>query len=349
MIDMLDKIKPGSKVIKKFKIAENADRSSLKLPMIIIKGKEEGPVLLLNAAVHGNELIGVEIIRRFMEKLGPKDIKGTLIGVPIVNIPAYNSGQRMDPLDQKDMNREFPGHPHGSIIQRLAHFFYTEIVMLADYIIDFHSAEYPDIMLPHIRVRTKDPTGKSQLLCQAYSPEIVWEGEEVKGMLQVCAVKAGKAAITVEIGAASVLEEKEVEAGIKGIKNVMTVLGMLGGTADILDYQIYIKSNEQWRRSPHGGIFRPFVELGGIVKKGQVLGEIADPFNLKVEQIKAESSGLVAGIKISPVVRTGTRLFFILPPKEVENGLEEMNLIRVPELPNSRYSENRILQKVKRQ
>lgn len=349
MIDMLDKIKPGSKVIKKFKIAENADRSPLKLPLIIIKGKEDGPVLLLNAAVHGNELIGVEIIRRLMKKLGPKDIKGTLIGVPIVNIPAYNIGHRMDPLDKKDMNREFPGDPAGSITQQLAHFFYTEIVELADYIIDFHSAEYPDVMLPHIRVRSTDSTGRSKLLSRAYSTEIIWEGEEINGMLQVCAIRAGKAAITVEIGAAGALVEEDIEAGMKGIKNVMMVLGMLEGTADVLNYQIHIKSDEQWKRSPHGGIFRPFVKLGDIVKKGQVLGEIADPFNLKVDQIKAESSGLVAGVKISPVVRTGTRLFFLLPPREVKKWIEEITLVKVPELPNSRHVENQLLQKVRRQ
>jgi hypothetical protein len=340
---MLKKIKPCSKVIKKFKIAENADRSSLKLPVIIIKGKEDGPVLLLNSAVHGNELIGVEIIRRVMEKLSPKDIKGTLIGVPIVNIPAYNSGQRMDPLDQKDMNREFPGDPTGSITQQLAHFFYTEIVKEADCIIDFHSAEYPDIMLPHIRIRADDSTGKSQTLSQAFATELVWEGESMQGMLQVCAITDGKATITVEIGAASVLEEEGIEVGIRGIKNVMKVLGMLEGTADVPDYQIYIKSNEQWIRSIHGGIFRSFVKLGDIAEKGQVLGEIADPFNLKIEKVKAESSGLVAGIKIAPVVRTGTRILFLLPPKEVRNGLEEINLIKVPELPNSRHVENQIL------
>lgn len=346
---MFELIKPGSKIIKKFKVAENADRSSLNLPVIVVKGKEEGPVLLLNAATHGNELIGVEVIRRVLEKLTPKDLNGTVIGVPIVNLPAYNVGQRSDPLDQKDMNREFPGDPAGSITQQLAHFFYSNIVKGAEYIIDFHSAEYPDVMLPHTRIRTKETSEESKLLARAFSTEIIWEGEGEPGMLQVCAAYDKKAIITVEIGAASGLEEEGIEAGIRGVKNVMTVLGMIKGTAEVLDYQIYVKSSEKWERSPHGGIFRSFVELGDIIEEGQELGEIADPFNLKIEKIRADSGGLVAGIKISPVVRTGSRLFFLLPPKEAEKEAGEINLIKVPRLPHSRFVKNKILESIKKQ
>lgn len=345
---MFELIKPGSKIIKKFKVAENADRSPLNIPIIIIKGKEDGPVLLLNAATHGNELIGVEVIRRVMGKFTPKDLKGTIVGVPIVNVPAYNVSQRSDPLDQKDMNREFPGDPEGSITQQLAHFFYSNIAMEADYIIDFHSAEYPDIMLPHTRIRTTDPSEKSNLLAHAFSTELIWEGKGEPGMLQVCAARDGKAVITVEIGAASGLEEEGIEAGIKGVNNVMTVLGMIKGTALILDYQIYVKSSEKWQRSPHGGIFRPFVKLGDIIETGQELGEIADPFNLKIEKIRAKSSGLVAGIKISPVVRTGTRLFFLLPPREQGGGVSEIDLKKVPKLPNSKKVKNKILETIKK-
>jgi predicted deacylase len=343
---MFELIKPGSKIIKKFKVAENADRSPLEIPIIIIKGNVDGPVLLLNAATHGNELIGVEVIRRVMEKYTPKDLKGTIVGVPIVNVPAYNVSQRSDPLDQKDMNREFPGDPDGSITQQLAHFFYSNIAKEADYIIDFHSAEYPDVMLPHIRVRTDENSDESQLLACAFSTEIIWEGKGDPGMLQVCAASDGKAIITVEIGAASGLEEEGIEAGVGGVENVMTMLGMIKGTAKILDYQIYIKSSEKWQRSPHGGIFRPFVKLGDIIEKKQILGEIADPFNLKTEKIRAESSGLIAGIKTSPVVRTGTRLFFLLPPKE---GQSEIELKKVPKLPNSKKVKNRILEAIEKQ
>ncbi len=345
---MFELIKPGSKIIKKFKVAENADRSPLSIPIIIIKGNVDGPVLLLNAATHGNELIGVEVIRRVLAKFTPKDVKGTIVGVPIVNVPAYNVGQRSDPLDQKDMNREFPGDPDGSITQQLAHFFYSNIAMEADYIIDFHSAEYPDVMLPHVRVRTQENSDESKLLVQAFSTEIIWEGKGEPGMLQVCAAREGKAIITVEIGAASGLEEEGIEAGVRGVTNVMTILGMTKGTAEVLDYQIYVKSSEKWQRSPHGGIFRPFVKLGEIIERGQELGEIADPFNLKVEKIRAEASGLIAGIKISPVVRTGTRLFFLLPPKEPGRGVNEINLKKIPKLPNSKKVKNRILKSIKK-
>lgn len=341
---MLKGIKPGSKIIKKFKVGENADRSPVKLPVIIIKGKTKGPALLLNAAVHGNELIGVEVISRIMAELGPNDIKGTLVGVPIVNIPAYNAGLRNDPHDMSDMNRVFPGIPSGSITQQLAHYFYSNIVKEADYIIDFHSAEYPDVMVPHVRIRTKDPSGKSKMLSQAFGTELIWEGKKKQGMLQVTAVKDGKAVITVEIGAASVLDEGGITTGLKGVKNVMRVLGMLEGTAEIPEYQVYMKSDEEWIRSPYGGIFRPLVNVGGIVEGGQALGEIADPLNLKTKKLKAEYGGLIAGMKISPVVRTGTRLFFIL---NFRNGdkrwIEKKNLIKVPTLHNSCYCRNKIL------
>lgn len=345
---MLENIKSNSKVVKKFKVGENADRSHLKLPVIIIRGKEEGPSLLLNGAVHGNELVGVEIIRRVMEELRPQQVKGTLIAVPIVNLSAYNSGMRVDPLDQKDMNRQFPGDPEGSITQQLAYFFYNFLVKEADYLIDLHSAEYPDVLMPHTRIRALDPTGRSQVLSQAFGLDLVWEGKGKEGMLQVAAVEEGIAATTVEIGAGNSLDEEGIMEGVEGIKNVMRVLGMLEGMASVPEYQIYIKSNEQWLRSPQGGIFRPFVRLGEIVERGQVIGEIADPLNLKTKKMRVMHHGLIGGMRMSPVVRTGTRLFFLLHyARGGRQGIRNENLIRVSNLPNSRYVENRILKAMK--
>ncbi|RMF89026.1 MAG: hypothetical protein D6733_07245 [Methanobacteriota archaeon] len=337
----------GSKTVTAVEVAEYADKSQVAIPLFMVSGAEDGPTLLLNAAVHGNELNGVEIVRKVMAGLDPGELCGTVMGVPIVNVMAYNAGLRWDPLDPKDMNRVFPGDRDGSLTEQVAYTFFNRIAKNADYIVDFHSAEYPEVFLPHTRIRTGDRTGRSLLLVNAFGTEIVWRRKGPEGMLQVRAIKERIPTITVEIGAGGVVDPGGVELGIEGVHNVLKVLGMMKGTALVPEQQILITKTRSWFRSPIGGIFEPGVGLGDVVLEGDLIGRILNPFSYEEIELRAPSKGVVAGLRTHPVVRTGTRLFFLLEyRKDGGKGIDPKNLIKVPKLPNTRYRENRLLKKI---
>jgi predicted deacylase len=341
------KVKKGSKVVKSIKVAEHADKRPVELPLFIIRGFDDGPTLLLNAAVHGNELNGVEIVRKVVANISPEEIKGTLIGIPIVNIMAYAAGLRWDPLDPKDMNRVFPGDRNGSLTEQAAYTFFNKVVKNSDYIIDFHSAEFPEVFLPHARVRKKDRSGRSMEMINAFGTEIVWEKKGPEGMLQVNAIKRRIPTITIEIGAGANVDKKGIKIGVKGVYNVMRVLGMIAGKARVPDRQIIIRKRRSWLRSPVGGIFESVVKLGDIVKHGESIGKILDPLSYEEMEISSPVNGIVAGLRNHPVVRTGTRLFFLLEYKLGEScDIDPNHLIEVPKLPNSIYRKNRLLEKI---
>jgi predicted deacylase len=344
----INNLKNGSKNVTKVKVAEHADKSPVILPLFVIKGTEEGPTLLLNGGVHGNELNGVEIVRKVVSKVSPDELKGTLLGVPIVNILAYSAGYRWDPLDPKDMNRVFPGDKNGSLTEQIAYTFFNKMARTADYIIDFHSAEYPEVFLPHARIRKKDRSGRSMEMINAFGTEIVWDQKGPEGMLQVNAIKRKIPAITIEIGAGANVDRKGIGIGIKGVINVMRTLGMINGTAKIPDHQILIRKKRSWFRSPIGGIFETDRRLGDIVRKDAFIGKIFDPFSFDETEIFAPVNGIVAGLRNHPVVRSGTRLFFLLEYKRVGEGfgIDPKHLIEVPRLPNSVYTKNKILERI---
>jgi predicted deacylase len=341
-------VKKGSKTVRTIEVAEHADKSAVALPLFIVRGVEKGPTVLINAAVHGNELNGVEIVRKAVSRIDPEKLRGTLLGVPIVNILAYKAGFRWDPLDPKDMNRIFPGDRNGSLTEQTAYYFFNKIAKHADYIIDFHSAEYPEVFLPHARVRWKDRSGKSMALINAFGTEIVWEKKGPEGMLQVNTIKRKIPTITIEIGAGANVDRRGISLGVRGVFNVLRTLEMLRGKAKIPDYQILIKKKRSWFRSPIGGIFESNLSLGDVVNKGADIGRIFDPFSYEEMEIYAPVNGIVAGLRNHPVVRSGTRLFFLLEYKQDGGGfgIDPRQLIKVPELPNSEFVKNRILEKI---
>ncbi len=290
---MRDELKPqpGTKASGRITIAESASRQDICLCYFGLWGKKKGPTLLLNAAVHGNEVVGVEVVRKIVDEIDPTKLVGNLIAVPIVNPMAFNSGLRWDPYDNIDMNRVFPGDPQGTMTERIAHSFYTIFAQRADYILDLHSAEFPDELIPHIRVRVDRPTRPYLDLVASTGINAVWKGPSIKGMLQTQAFQDKIPCVTIEIGAAGVITKADVQVGTTAVTNVMTVLGMIEGTASIPDRQLLLQSNEAWIRSPFGGIFKPAIALGHFVKKGDIIGDIIDPTSYRTEDIESPCRG----------------------------------------------------------
>lgn len=340
MADSIIQIIKGKKEFKRFKIAESANRQQISLNYFGLYGVNPGPNLLLDAAVHGNEVVGVEVIRKIVERIDPKELSGNLLAIPILNPMAFNSEERWDPYDRQDMNRIFPGDLNGTLTERLAHFFFKNIVSMADYIVDLHSAEFPDEMLPHIRVRIKNPCEDYWSLVHASGIEVIWRGPNLIGMLQTEANREGIPCITIEIGAADLITERTVNIGIRAVENIMKVLGMIDGDAIVPRQQISLTSNEEWIRAHIGGIYKPDIELGAILQKGQKIGDILDPTSFEIDNIIAPFTGVVTGITHRSIVRSGTRLAMLVnfDPEKFSH-----HLIDVPSLPNVRFIDNSLL------
>jgi|GEM_PF-728449 len=338
--------KPGVKEYRKFTIAENAYRQEIFLGFFGIYGRLPGPTLLLNAAVHGNEVVGVEVIRKLVEKLDPQNLCGNVLAVPVVNPMGFNAGDRWDPIDRQDMNRVFPGDKNGTLTERVAHFFFENFVPQADYIIDLHSAEFPDEMIPHIRLRLESAGDEiHNQFMNSTGISVIWQGPSVNGMLQVEAAKIGIRCLTIEIGAAGLINSNNVKVGLSACENVMKVLGMIKGKAKIPRFQILLKSNEEWIRSPSGGIFKPDIRLGQIVREGQKIGDIMDPVSFHSGNIFSPLEGIVTGITHQSIIRSGTRLCMVVP---FNKECKDQHSLYIDNLPNAQMVENDLWKTIKK-
>jgi len=332
--------KKGKKVSGHLTIAESANRQEIRLNYFAVWGVKEGPTLLINAAVHGNEVVGVEVLRAMVDYIDPKRLSGNVLAVPIVNPMAFNSGLRWDPYDNIDMNRIFPGNPEGTMTERIAHSFFDVFVREADYIIDLHSAEFPDELIPHIRIRVDEPSREYLDLVVSTGINAVWKGPSLKGMLQTESYRIGVPCTTIEIGAAGKIIRDNVEVGTTAVKNVMYVLGMLEGVAEIPSHQIVLASNRPWVRSPIGGIFKPAINLGQFVKSGENIGDIIDPTSFEDHDLISPLSGIVTGLTNQPIVRSGTRVTMVI---DFDREDLTKHLVEAPALPNSKPKENEYL------
>jgi predicted deacylase len=334
------KYRKGKKISGHITIAESANRQEICLHYFAIWGAKDGPTLLINSAVHGNEVVGVEVTRKIVDEVDPKTLSGNLLAVPIVNPMAFNSGLRWDPYDNIDMNRIFPGDPDKTMTERIAHRFFNVFVHSTDYILDIHSAEFPDELIPHIRVRVEKPSKKYLNLVASTGVNAVWKGPSINGMLQTESYKLKIPCTTIEIGAAGIIKGGDVDIGTSAVKNAMCVLGMIDGTARIPDRQIVLASDEAWVRSPIGGIFKPTIHLGRFVKGGEDIGEIVDPTSFETQSLTSPMSGIVTGMTNQPIVRSGTRLAMV-----VDFNKEDLtkHLTATPNLPHAEYIQNEYL------
>jgi predicted deacylase len=230
--------------------------------------------------------------------------------------------------------------------ERIAHRFFTVFAKNADYILDLHSAEFPDELIPHIRIRVDSPSKKYLNLVASTGINAVWVGPSLKGMLQTEAYREGIPTSTIEIGAAGIITGTNVDIGTNAVMNAMHVLGMIEGEANIPDHQIILASNESWVRSPIGGIFKPIIRLGQFVRAGDNIGDIIDPTSYETHDLIAPFPGIVTGMTHQPIVRSGTRLCMLV---DFDRSDPTRHLKQTPKLPNTAYHPNAYLERLMQQ
>jgi len=302
-------VEPGTRGTIDLPLSLLSDHTPITLTAQVIHGRRAGPTLLINGAVHGDEVNGVEIIRRILRHSSIKRMAGTLIAVPIVNVYGFLTNTRYLP-DRRDLNRSFPGSPTGSLASRLAHLYMSEIVTKATHGIDLHTAAIHRSNFPQIRCNLSDPDVRQ--MAMNFGVPVVLNAALRDGSLRKAAIDAGIPFLVYEAGEALRFDEVAIRAGVKGIIRVMGDLGMIRQRRrDEAPTDPVISRSSVWVRALEGGIFRAQTKLGTQVVKGNQLGIIACPFGDHEFPIDCPTDGIVIGRNNLPNVNQGDGIFNI--------------------------------------
>jgi len=326
-------IKPGETISFDLPVTKLYTHTPIAIPVQVIRGKKPGPRIFVSAAIHGDEINGVEIIRRLLKQSSLKRLRGTLIAIPIVNIHGFINHSRYLP-DRRDLNRSFPGSLKGSLAARLAHLFMTEIVNQCTHGIDLHTGAIHRDNLPQIRANLDDE--ETMQLAEAFGVPVLLNSDLRDGSLRESAAQQGIPMLLYEAGEALRFDEVSIRAGVRGVTNVLRMLGMLPKLSKGSKKRIepIIARSSAWERAPSSGIMRNAVNLGARITKGQVLAKIADPFGQTENEIIAQYNGIIIGKLNLPLVNEGDALFHVARFGQVglvEERLEEFQELHVTE------------------
>lgn len=285
------------------------DFTQLKIPVEVIRGKREGPVLFISAAVHGDEINGVEIIRRLLKRKILSNINGTLILIPIVNVFGFNYKSRYLP-DRRDLNRSFPGNKNGSLASRLAYIFSKEIVSKCTHGIDLHTGSNHRTNLPHIRAFLDDADTKA--LAEGFGVPVVINSKLRDGSLREAARKKKVKMLLFEGGESLRFEDKVIKTGLKGCISVMRKIGMINSTERVKKpSKIFVAESSFWLRASRSGTASFTKKVGDNIQAGETLAVIADPFGRDSVPLIAEEDGIIIGSSLIPLVNKGDAMFHI--------------------------------------
>ena len=301
-------VAPGTQETLSLKLPGQSAYTPMALPVHVIHGKREGPVLFLSAAIHGDEINGIEIIRRIRHTKAVARLRGTLICAPIVNVFGFFNHTRYLP-DRRDLNRSFPGSVHGSLAARLARLFATEVVDRATHGIDLHTGSNHRINLPHIRADLDHPA--SATLARAFAAPVIVDAKLRDGSLREYGMSRGLPMLLYEAGEGLRFDALSIRGGVRGILNVMRTLEMLPARAGGAVARSIESRGSQWVRAPQTGLLRIVVPLGARVTTGQTIGRIADAIGDNEATVESPATGIIIGRTNNPVVNEGDALFHI--------------------------------------
>jgi predicted deacylase len=301
-------VKPGETRQIELAVAKLYTDTDICIPVHVIRSKKPGPTVFVSAAVHGDELNGIEIVRRLIQLKTLKLLKGTLILVPMVNVYGVLNQSRYMP-DRRDLNRCFPGSAKGSMAGRVADRFLAEVVQHCDYGIDLHTGAIHRSNLPQIRANLNDP--ETRQLAEAFGVPVLLNADLRDGSLRQSAVESNTRILLYEAGQALRFDELCISAGVRGVLNVITHLGLIKRKSKRKARSYFIANNSSWVRANCSGIVHNLKNLGDQVQKGTPLATIGSPFGDVLGTIVANKSGIIIGKQNIPLVQEGDAMFHI--------------------------------------
>lgn len=305
-------IPPGTRQTVDVPVARLYTHTEMTMPVHVIRGKKSGPRLFVSAALHGDELNGVEVVRRLLAMKRLSQLRGTLLLVPVVNVYGFVSRTRYLP-DRRDLNRFFPGSPNGSLAARLARLFMHEVVASSTHGIDLHTGAIHRTNLPQIRASMAHE--ETARLAKAFGAPVIIDANLRDGSLRQAVLERGVPMLLYEGGEALRIDEGAVRAGLRGVLAVMRALGMLpdrnARTSEAPRVHPVVAASSTWVRAAGSGMLTARRPLGAQVKEGEVLGTISSPLGENKTDVRAKASGVIIGRTMLPLVYEGEALFHV--------------------------------------
>jgi uncharacterized protein len=300
-------IKPGQSKEININIARLPSHTQIETPIYVARSTEPGPVLALMAGMHGDEINGMEIVRRMIERNLNRTTRGTVVCIPIINVYGFLNFSR-DVPDGKDVNRSFPGSKSGSLASRVAYHVTHQVIPHIDYGVDFHTGGAMRTNYPQVRAMLNDE--KNLALATAFNAPFTIDAPFRPNSLRKEASKKGKNIIVYEAGESLRFDQQAIEEGIDGTLRLMKYLNMIDRAPEAKEPNRVIWSSS-WIRAKHAGLFQASVVPGQLVHKGNEVGVITDPFGEFKEQVLAKETGYVIGLNNIPVVNAGDALMHL--------------------------------------
>lgn len=280
---------------------------ALPTPVLVINGANPGPTLCLTGAIHGDELNGIEVVRRVMYDISPDSLNGTLIGIPIVNLQGFQRGSRYL-SDRRDLNRYFPGEANGSLASRIANSLFTEVISHCNYLIDLHTGSLRRTNLPQIRANMSNPNIAK--FVEGFDKIAIVHHSGNPGMLRTAANNAGIISVTMELGESLRIQENQIVAGTHSVNSLLDKFEMyprvfIWGDPKPAYYQ------STWIRVESGGILFSKMGLGDIVSVGDILGIVTDPITNQSADLESPIKGHIIGMAVNQVVMPGFAAYHI--------------------------------------
>lgn len=312
----------GTRQLVDLPVSKLSNHTPVTLPVHVLHGPRPGPTVFISAAIHGDELNGVEIIRRVLKTLQPSQIAGTLLAIPVVNAYGFIGRSRYLP-DRRDLNRSFPGSATGSLASRLAYIFLNEVVRRCQIGVDLHTAAVHRVNLPQIRTGTIGRP-RTRALAEAFGAQVVIESPARAGSLRRAARDAGVDVLVYEGGEGLRFDEFAITAGVDGIARLMLHVGMLEMAEgvepppkDTSRAPVFANASK-WIRAPDGGVFRTSKRIGHSVGENEIIGTVANPYEDVEIPVRSPKRGIIVGGTTLPIVNMGDALFHIAWSEEYE-------------------------------
>ena len=303
------RVDPGETQNIRYGISETYLGDPVRIPVTVINGEESGPTAFLSAASHGDELNGVEVVREVAHEWDLSDLAGTLVCLPVLNVPGFLAQQRYLPIYDRDLNRSFPGREGSTSARRMAHRIYTNFIEPCDFGLDFHTSTRGRTNILHVRANMEHKAVNR--LARAFGSRVIIDSTGPDGTLRGEATTGGIPTITIEMGEAHRFQRTLIDDALAGVESILAEYEMLHqcsvrwpGWQTVIDSD----SKKTWIRADVGGIVEMFREPGSLVKDGETICTISDPFKTETTVVKAPFTGLLVGILENPVVYPGNPL-----------------------------------------
>lgn len=316
-------LRRGKRELFAFRTGELPDGSPVNMPVMVVSGVEDGPTLLVTACVHGNEFLGIGIIRRVIYGVSPNELRGSLVAVPMVNRASVGTRTRRNVSEMypgpHDMNRIFPGNATGNMADRTAFLLMEKLIKKCDYVFDLHSASIGGEWVPYAGYAPRAACSSDEVyerasgMAHAFGAKLILAGHSTPGSLADAAVSAGVPAGMAEFGVANVVDAEGLELGERGILNVMKYLGMITGAPEVPEPPVVISALHRLTAN-HAGLLQHLVPLGAEVRRGHTIARTEHLFGAVgdiVEEFQAPADGIVCRRNTMGVVGTGDIVAYV--------------------------------------